>query len=413
MICKGGTALRWLSTYPREIKAFLVASLINSIGSSIMWPLITMFVYKQLGRTVADAGMVVMFMSLGGIIGQLIGGSLYHRIGVKVLIVGGLGLNALSLILVPFGSHNWVIFMVMMTLSGFFNAISMPAIQAFIGYRFKKQRSELFNIIYVANNIGVAVGTSLSGLLAFVSYELSFVLNGCTSLIFAIFFLVYLKQLDTDDAGVQRSQRTTIPNELSTWQLLMNYKFYLFMGLGSFLIWFGNSIWNNGVSPYTINQGMAEWNYSILWTLNGILIFAGQPITIWIKNVVAKTSGTQLIASAIFYLLGYAVILTFQDYPSMVVGMILTTFGEMLVLPAIPTFISERGGSQAPFYLGLVGGIGIGGKVLGPYAFGMLFDWNGLPPVAWVSLSSAILAVLVFAIHAFLHKGEEQQLASM
>lgn len=400
--------MKWLSTYPREIKAFLAASLINSIGSAIMWPLITMFVFKQLGRTVADAGMVVMFMSLGGIIGQMLGGSLYHRIGVKVLIVGGLGLNALSLMLMPLISNNWVLFIIFMCLSGFFNALSMPAIQAFIGFRFAERRSELFNVIYVANNIGVAVGTSLSGLLAFVSYQLSFVLNGVTSLVFAIFFFVYLQRVTMDDVQMKNNKRGTIPREASAWQLLLNYRLYLFMGVGSFLIWFGNCIWNNGVSPYTILQGMPEWNYSILWTLNGVLIFIGQPITSWIKDVMTRTPGTQLIISAIFYALGYGVILIYQDYPSMVVGMILTTFGEMLVLPAIPTFISDRTGADAPFYLGLVGGLGVGGKVLGPYALGALFDWNGLPPVAWVSLGAALVALAAFAIHAYFHKGEEQ-----
>ncbi|MNJ43398.1 Major Facilitator Superfamily protein [compost metagenome] len=300
--------------------------------------------------------------------------------------------------------------MLFMCLSGFFNALSMPAIQAFIGFRFAERRSELFNVIYVANNIGVAVGTSLSGILAFVSYQLSFVLNGVTSLLFAIFFFVYLQRVTTDNTQLKNSTRKSVPRELSTWQLLMNYRLYLFMGLGSFLIWFGNCIWNNGVSPYTILQGMPEWNYSILWTLNGVLIFIGQPITTWIKDVMTKTPGTQLIISAIFYALGYVVILIFQDYSSMVIGMILTTFGEMLVLPAIPTFISERTGANAPFYLGLVGGLGVGGKVLGPYALGALFDWNGLPPVAWVSLIAAIGALVAFAIHATFHR-EEKQLA--
>lgn len=402
--------MRWLSTYPKEIKAFLAASLINSIGSAIMWPLITMFVFKELGRTVADAGMVVMFLSLGGIIGQMLGGSLYHKIGVKVLIVGGLGLNALSLMLVPLVSSHWELFMLFMCLSGFFNALSMPAIQAFIGFRFAERRSELFNVIYVANNLGVAVGTSLSGILAFVSYQLSFVLNGVTSLLFAIFFFVYLQKVTADSTELKNTTRRSMPREATTWQLLMNYRLYLFMGLGSFLIWFGNCIWNNGVSPYTILQGMPEWNYSILWTLNGVLIFIGQPITTWIKDVMTKTPGTQLIISAAFYALGYAVILIFQDYSSMIIGMILTTFGEMLVLPAIPTFISERTGANAPFYLGLVGGLGVGGKVLGPYALGALFDWNGLPPVAWVSLIVAIGALVVFAIHASFHR-EEKQLA--
>lgn len=183
--------MKWLSAYPREVKVFLVASLINSAGGSLMWPLITMFVFKILGRSVTDAGLVILVMSLGGIAGQLLGGALYHRLGVTRLIVGGLGLNALFLLLLPYGSGNWHLFMLLIAMVGFFNAMSMPAIQAFIGFRFAERRGELFNVIYVANNIGVAVGTALSGFLAQISYDLSFILNGLTSAAFAVFLVLF------------------------------------------------------------------------------------------------------------------------------------------------------------------------------------------------------------------------------
>lgn len=179
--------MRWLQSYPREVKVFLIASLISSAGGSLMWPLVTMFVFKVLGRTVTDAGLVILVMSVGGIAGQLLGGALYHRLGVKRLIVGGLALTALFLMLLPYGSGNWHLFMLLMLLVGF-NATTMPAIQAFIGFRFAEQRGELFNVIYVANNIGVALGTAISGFLAQISYDLSFILNGLTSAGFALFF---------------------------------------------------------------------------------------------------------------------------------------------------------------------------------------------------------------------------------
>lgn len=98
-------------------------------------------------------------------------------------------MNALALFTLPAASNNWTLFMVAMGLVGLFNSLSLPAIQAFIGFRFTKQRGELFNVIYVANNIGVALGTALSGFLADISYMLSFVMNGVTSAVFAGFFL--------------------------------------------------------------------------------------------------------------------------------------------------------------------------------------------------------------------------------
>lgn len=186
--------MKFLQSYPNEVKIFLAASLINSAGGSLMWPLTTMYVFDELGRSMADAGLVVMIQAFGGIIGQLLGGALYHRVGVKRLIVGSLGLCSLGLFALPFISSFWVLYMIMMGFIGLCNAVSMPAIQAFVGFRFADRRGELFNVIYVANNIGVALGTALSGFLADVSYHLTFILNGATSAVFALFFLNYLSQ---------------------------------------------------------------------------------------------------------------------------------------------------------------------------------------------------------------------------
>lgn len=405
--------MRWLQAYPREVKVFLIASLISSAGGSLMWPLVTMFVFKVLGRTVTDAGLVILVMSVGGIAGQLLGGALYHRLGVKRLIVGGLALPSLFLILLPYGSGNWHLFMLLMLLVGFFNATTMPAIQAFIGFRFAEQRGELFNVIYVANNIGVALGTAISGFLAQISYDLSFILNGLTSAGFALFFWFYLNKVQKTQGELQVQKRKKTVEGQSVWTLLRWYPVYLFMGVGSFFLWLGNCIWNNGVSPYIISQGMPEWNYSILWTLNGLLIFVGQPFTLWIKRTFAGSPQAQMTASAIFYMLGYATILSFHTYPSMVGAMVLTTFGEMLISPAIPSFISDRTGKAAPFYLGLVGGMGAAGRVAGPYAMGMLFDWNGLTPVAWLAVGIAALSVLSFLVHAAMNRESRPQLPGL
>lgn len=94
--------MKFLQSYPNEVKIFLAASLINSAGGSLMWPLTTMYVFDELGRSMADAGLVVMIQAFGGIIGQLLGGALYHRVGVKRLIVGSLGLCSLGLFALPF-----------------------------------------------------------------------------------------------------------------------------------------------------------------------------------------------------------------------------------------------------------------------------------------------------------------------
>lgn len=394
--------MRWLDTYPKEVKVFLIASLVNSTGSSLMWPLTTMYVFDELGRSMTQAGFVILIQSLGGIAGQLLGGALYHRVGVKKLIVGALLFNALGLFTLPVISQTWWLFITMMGLIGLFNSMSLPAIQAFVGFRFAERRGELFNVIYVAQNIGVALGTGLSGFLADISYHLSFIANGITSAGFGLYFFSYLSKVDHEQGEIYVPKKLTSAQvkKEGTWHLLLNLRLYLFLSLGTLFILLGNSIWNTGVSPYIISEGMEKKAYSLLWTLNGILIFVAQPVTSFLKKTIASTSTAQMTVSAVLYTAGFAVIALFQHYPGMILAMILITLGEMLISPATPAFISDHAGKAAPFYLGVSGGIGAIGRVVGPYAMGIMFDAGGLAPVAWFAAITAGISIIMFIIHA-------------
>jgi predicted MFS family arabinose efflux permease len=176
------------------------------------------------------------------------------------------------------------------------------------------------------------------------------------------------------------------------------------MGIGSLFLLLGNSIWNTGVSPFIISEGWPKKTYGFLWTLNGILIFAAQPLVTMIKRWFASTSTAQMTASALFYLGGYAFLLWMPNYPGLVLGMVLATLGEMLISPAMPSFISDHAGRSAPFYLGLSGGIGAVGRVIGPYFMGRLYDSGGLAPTAWLACAMALLSVGFFVIHALFNR---------
>ncbi len=79
----------------------------------------------------------------------------------------------------------------------------------------------------------------------------------------------------------------------------------------------------------------------------------------------------------------------------------------MLISPATPAFISEHAGRAAPFYIGVSGGIGAIGRVIGPYAMGVMYDKQGLIPVAWLATAMAGVAIVGFLLHAALNRHRE------
>ncbi|CAH8772961.1 MFS transporter [Paenibacillus dendritiformis] len=365
---------------------------------------------------------------------------MYYRLGVRRLLIGALAATSLlQLSLVVTAHADWWLYVTTMTVLGLTNSASMPAIQSFVGFRWADRRDELFNVIYVGNNVGVALGTALSGVLADISFNLTFVLNGLTSAGFALFFYRFLRgqneeaaaagavngaavngsvadgssvKGDTADGAnreektaAARAQRGVLP-ERSLWEKLSAYRIYLFMSVGSLFIWLANSLWGTGVAPHIADQGMNFSMYSLLWTLNGVLIFAAQPITSWMKRTIAVPLTSQLTWSAIFYGLAYIVIWFLPFYSGFLLAMALATLGEMLVSPAVPAFLSARAGRDAPFYMGVSGGIASIGRMIGPYMLGLTYDHGGLDGVSFISVLIAVLAILSFVAHAALQRKE-------
>ncbi|MFD2369585.1 MFS transporter [Brevibacillus sp. GCM10020057] len=398
-----------LQRYPREALLFLVASFINASGSAFMWPLNTLYVHTVLGRSMTEAGFALMLQSLAGIIGQFAGGALFHRLGAKRLIVGSLFIQGCLQLAIPF-TGSWPLYLAIMIGLGFTLNLSSPAIQAFIGFRWKEQRRELFNVIYVANNLGMAIGTSLAGIVAAISFQLTFMLNSASTLLFALFFFVFMKHISHRELVGDSAALAEKRSLKETWQLLYRYQLYLFMALGAGLIFFSTSVWNTGVAPYVTGLGMPLSAYSWLWTINGIIIFAGQPVTSLIKRLLQQSLPAQMVASAAAYAGGFGFMLLFHNsYAAFVLGMIITTFGEMLLAPTIPTFITEKTSESAPFYLGVVGGITALGRLLGPLAMGYMFDRGGIQPALLLAMSMSLTAVLFCLGHASFHRVSREQ----
>lgn len=385
---------------------FILASFVNATGSAFMWPLTTLYVHNELQRSMGDAGFVLMLQSLAGIVGQFLGGALFHRLGAKKLIVGSLLLGAIAQVSILF-TADWYVYMGLMSAVGFLNSVTMPAIQAFIGFRWKERRRELFNVVYVGNNLGMAIGTSLAGILASYSFALTFLFNGISTFGFAIFFFIFMNRYANMEAENLEVSQTHLEKDESAWHLLFRYKVYLFLALGAASIWFSNSVWGTAVAAFIDDQGMSIAAYSVLWTINGIIIFAGQPVTSWLKRTMAKSLSAQLVTSAVCYAVGFGFMLFFyDDYWALVLGMIISTFGEMLMAPTIPAFITEKTGSSAPFYLGVVGSFGSGGRLFGPLIMGHMYDGGGVSPVLLLATLMSVFATLLFFVHGSFHRAD-------
>lgn len=379
--------------YPRTLWLVGLCSFLNIVGLSFIWPITTVYIHDHLGYSLTVAGVVLLFHHGAGALGSLVGGYFFDRLGARwVLLISMLAAGVV--IALPGFYESWWLFVAVMVLFGFFATMFFPAINALAAKAWPEGGRRSFNFVYVMHNVGVAVGTSLGGILADRSFALAFLGAAIMSLVVAV--VVFFRIHDRPDAGQTAAQEISAalePEGRIPW-LPVGALFAGFLTL-----WMIYVQWQAVVSVYMKGIGYPLTAYSVLWTLNGLIIVLGQPLLSLVVRR-ARTLSAQLFLGTGLYVVSYGLLLMFQSYEVFVAAMVVLTFGEMLLWPGIPAAVSQLSPpSRRGFLQGFIGSAGTMGRMLGPLLGGALYDRVGYLPLMGVMTVLYIVPVATFLIY--------------
>ncbi|WP_152446619.1 MFS transporter [Bacillus sp. THAF10] len=379
---------------PRSLWLLVIGMAINVTGASFLWPLNTIYIHNILGKSLSVAGLVLMLNAGASVIGNLIGGVLFDKIGGYKSILIGISITITALIGMTI-NHSWPFFVVFLAIIGFGSGIVFPSMYAMAGSVWKEGGRKAFNSMYVSQNLGVAIGAALGGLVANIRFDYIFIANTVT---YAIFFLIAMfgyKSIQANPA-VQTSvldQQKKIKDHTKLYALLT-------ICIGYLLCWMGYVQWQTTIATHTKALGIPLTQYSILWTINGALIVLTQPLISFIVKKYTKTLKTQIIVGLVIFILSFALVGIAEQYTAFVVAMIIMTIGEMFVWPAVPTVANELAPKgREGFYQGIVNSTATGGRMLGPLMGGLLVDFYGMEMLFGVLMALVLVAIFTTSIY--------------
>lgn len=378
---------------PRALWLLIIGMAVNVTGSSFLWPLNAIYIHEHLGKSLSIAGFVLMLNSAASVIGNLIGGYLFDKIGGYKSILLGIGITALSLIGLTFW-HGWPAYVVFLTITGFGSGIVFPSMYAMAGSVWKEGGRRAFNAIYVAQNVGVAVGAALGGLVASYSFQLIFIAN-------ALMYIVFLLIAVFGYRGIETKGNQT--NIIQAKPVIKNYtKLYalLILCFGYLLCWIGYVQWQSTIAAYTQEINITLKQYSILWTVNGALIVLGQPFMHRAIKYFGKSLKSQMIVGMVIFIGSFAVAASANHFSAFVTAMVILTIGEMLIWPAVPTIADQLAPKgREGFYQGIVNSTATGGRMIGPLLGGVLVDLYGMSMLFMVLISLFVVAILTTSVY--------------
>ncbi|EUJ21869.1 putative multidrug resistance protein [Listeria aquatica FSL S10-1188] len=353
---------------PRDLWIVIVGMVLLYTGLSFIWPFNMVYMTGELGMSGTDASLVLLVNSFVGIISSIIGGLIFDRFsGYISLWIGTIILVLATLSLSLF--HGYPTFIWNLWLVGFAMGMVFSGLYAAAGLTHPTGGRTGFNAIYVAQNIGVAVGPFLAGLLSGFGMGKVYLGAFLFAVFYALFFFIFFRKIDwkSDHIGSEtkhrkRGMKRARPTLIGLFSMILLLATYLFCQLP-------HVQWQSNLSTYmTSDVGISTAEYGKLWSLNGALIVLGQFVLIPIVARFKRHLHAQIFIGILLFALSFIIAMNATVYSGFVLGMIFLTLGEMFAWPAIPTIayaLAPKG--SAGLYQGLVNGMATAARMLAPF----------------------------------------------
>ncbi|WP_407658117.1 MDR family MFS transporter [Limosilactobacillus caecicola] len=385
---KKGIKLHWL----------LVGVFLVNFGNSFVWPLTTVYIHDQLHQSLTVAGLVILCYSGANVVGSYIAGILFDHYNPRTLMIEGL-IGAILTMFVLIWRSGWPMYPIMLTLVGFFNGWLVTLHNSYGTMVTGHDGRYVFNMIYFSNNLGMVFATSIVGPLYQYAHNHVGPLFGLTGILYMFFIVIvyffYRVHVTRQQAAAinadempKHATKLPRPNLVTIWTLFMTLM----------VIWVTYSQWSSNMSVYITNQGISMTLYSMLWTVNGLMVVILQPLMNIVNQYVHNDYGK--IYGGIFgIMLSFIVLLFAKQYGWFVVGMVVLTLGEITVFPTIPAVVNQLSPEdEKGRYQGLLNAFISFGKAVGPAIGGAMIEAFSYRPLFIVCAGALVIAIIVTSI---------------
>ncbi len=320
---------------PRPFWFLWTGTLVNRLGTFVL-PFLAIYLTQVRGFSVMQAGMVSALYGAGGAIAGPLGGTLADHVGRRFTMVLALGLGGCGMIALGF-AHRLEVIAPATFVVALVNEMYRPAMQAAMADLVAPaDRVRAFGLLYWVINLGFAIGLTLGGVLATVSYLLLFVGDGLTSLTFAL--LVWRGVPETRPAHVAHAAASGGGGWQAFFAPYRDRTFAAFLGL-NFLV---ALVFMQHFTAFPIDMaahGISRAMFGAVLGLNGLLIVLVQP---FLGPVLTRHDRPRSIAlGAVLVGLGFGLNALARTAPAYALSVCVWTLGEICVLPVSSALVAD------------------------------------------------------------------------
>ncbi|NVY96252.1 MFS transporter [Lactobacillus sp. DCY120] len=371
-----------------RLKPLLLVAFLNETGYSMMWPLATIYINRILHQSLTTAGLALFIFSVANVCGSVIAGKLYDRFNQFYLTLAGF-CGALASCGAGLIYSGWPDYVLVLSGLGLATGWLTTAVNVYGTLITGMSTSKVFNELYLVINVGLVLGTILISELFRKSLVPIFALMiGFYLISLVLGWLYFPRQKLTYASGLATSASPKKPASLK-----ISWTFGLCL-VTLVIMWTMYTQWESNFSVYLLDRGFPLQVYSLLWTLNGIIIIIVQGVFAKWPRLMANLH-QRIWWGLVLLTLSYFITVWRPQLFFIYGGMVLLTVGEALYIPSVPVVIDQE---SAPAVKGrnqgLINGFSSLGRALGPLFGGLVIDHASFQILFWLA-GGLMLAVTI------------------
>lgn len=358
--------------YPAQFWLMFWGMFISTIGSSMVWPFLMIYVSEKLGLPLAAAASLMTINSSVALASALLAGPIIDRAGRKWIMAASLfGLGAVYFLYSQAGTY--LITALLMAGMGFFNPLYRVAGDAMAADLIPpSERAEAYALLRTANNLGISIGPAVGGFAAAASYGFAFLGAACGLCLYALLIAVFARET------LPQQARAAAPTNRPPRERL-----------GGFGRVFADSPFRTFIAAFTLNQvsaaiiwvllsAHAKINYGLPENLYGFIPMTNALMVVLFQTAVTRQTRRRaplpvLALGSLLYGLAAASVALGRGFWGFWASMVVMTIGELMLMPTASTYTANRApADMRGRYMAVFGLTWYAAQGLGPLTGGLL-----------------------------------------
>jgi len=380
--------------YPRQFWLLFWGVLVNSSGSSMVWPFLTIYLRQRLDVPLTTIALLLTANALAGLASTSVAGPAVDRFGRKGAMVLSLGVGCVFML--ALGRVDTLAGAVaLMVFKGMTDPLYRVGSDAMVADLIPPaKRADAYALLRMIANLGVAIGPSIGGFITAVSYGLAFSIAAATALTYALLVAVFMRETIPQWPAEDRAKQARgYGPVLRDRPFLAFCVAYSFAGMAYSLMMV--------LLPVYVkeNFGVPESSYGFILATNAAMVVLFQ---YGVTRLTQRYYHLPVLAvGSLFYALGVGSVALGAGFAGFLVSMIILTVGELIMIPTSTALTAnlappDMRGRYMGVY-GLTWGVAMG---IGPVLGGTLNDQVAPVAIWYAGLVLGAVAAIGFLILA-------------